>query len=154
MFHDTQPGAGSDRPPAASGRTAIALEFMQTISTRIAESEKLTRLLGAWPSFHDAEIVSVELNRGAKAAAAEASAIFQIRLFEKDTDLFVRLLFTRVEDLKLEDFNHQNVIYEMRIIDASDGKRARVEVDTSFGLSGGFTCERVEVLSVSTLPKE
>ena len=127
---------------------------MQTISTHIEESEKLTRLLGSWPSFHDAEIVSVELNRRPKVGATKPSATFQIRLIEKDDDIFVRLLFDRVEDLKLEDFNHQNVIYEMRIVDATDGKRARVEIDTSFGLSGRFSCERVEVLSVSRLPKE
>jgi hypothetical protein len=127
---------------------------MQTISTRIAESEKLTRVIGSWPAFHDAEVLSIELKRGGKGAEAEASATFQIRVIEKQRDVIVRLLFTGVEDLKLEDFNHQNVIYEMRIVDANDGQRARVEIDTSFGLSGTFSCDRVEVLAVSTLPKE
>ena len=129
------------------------LDVLQTVSTRIAGSEKLTTLLGTWPTFHDAEILNIELKRAAKGAAPEANATFQIRLLGRPNDLFVRILFTRIEDLKLEDFNHQNVICEMGILDAG-GSRVRVGIETSFGLSGSFTCERVEVLSVSTLPGE
>src|SRR4051812_3417867 len=111
---------------------------MQTISTRIGASEKLTSVLGSWPAFHDAEIVKVELSREAKGKAAEPNATFYIRYMDKQNDLLVQLRFVRVEDLRLEDFNHQNVIYEMRIVDEGDGKRTRVEIDTSYGLHGSF----------------
>src|SRR5260221_4249950 len=108
---------------------------MQTISTRIADSEKLTALLGSWPAFHDAEIVKVELDR-----EPEPNATFHIHYFDKQQNLLVRLRFVDVEELKFEDFNNQNVLFELRIVDSAN--RVRVDMSTSHGLHGSFTCQQ------------
>ena len=37
---------------------------MTNIETRIDGSEKLTRIFGYWPSFHDAEVIELNFWRG------------------------------------------------------------------------------------------
>lgn len=37
---------------------------MEKIEALIGGSEKLTEIFGYWPSFHDAEVIEMELRRG------------------------------------------------------------------------------------------
>jgi len=133
---------------------------MNDPSSKIAGASKLLSIFGKWPSFHDAEIVAVTLDRGGP--TAPVTATLRINLFETaieysdeihyeyvlKNDVLAEIVFREIQDIKLDDFNHQNVIYEMLINPHEASKRLAVEIDTSFGMEASFTCSSIEVLSV------
>ena len=81
-------------------------------STAIKGAEHLISVFGKWPSFHDAEVLTVTLNRDLP------SLVLQIFIFEttrevdrrgcykRDKQRIVTLWFHDVQDLVLEGFNH------------------------------------------------
>ncbi len=133
---------------------------------RIECAEKLTAVFGYWPSFHDAEVVWVRLDRrpaceGTYGPTLEAS----IHAFEMTDEVgpggfcvlrhhvLVHFRFHDVVELALEDLNHQNVFFELSISDIRDRQMEGIEFEvalySSFGLDGTFQCGRVEVVDVT-----
>jgi hypothetical protein len=138
---------------------------MENLEKSIHGSEKLTAIFGRWPSFHDAEIHQVFLNRDDADQGQERMppcALLKIHLWEmtNETDsrgyylqrhhTLVSLMFYDIGELEFRDFNHQNVLFDLSIeeIDSvpADSMAFRVRLDSSFGLAGTFTCKRIEVL--------
>jgi hypothetical protein len=125
-----------------------------------SNSNLVMERFGKWPSFHDAEILRVELWRNPD-VRQNPSAILRmdIYVFEVSPDLDERgyfrlenesvicLLFNGVEDLKIADFNYQNVIQELSCSKLKNGRLA-FEIYSSFGLSGSFSCIEAEVTEV------
>jgi hypothetical protein len=88
---------------------------------RLNRAEILEKAFGGWPSFHDAEILNLELDRsgptvllhtltftsgGGNSQARNASDEMAERQHYK-----VTFRFDVVDNFVLEDFNHQNVIW-------------------------------------------
>jgi hypothetical protein len=113
-----------------------------------------------WPWFHDAEVISVTLERAFPfqsgvsiarlkvlvreyAPAQVGSADFHMA-FKRGA--LISFLFQDVGEILLEDFNHQNVINKIAVT-ASDlkNKRLKVEVESIFGVGGHFYCNSVEI---------
>jgi hypothetical protein len=88
-------------------------------------------------SFHDAEVVAVRLDRGGPTLEMEVELVAQL-----PEARVVRLRFHDVTELALEDFNHQNVLFDLRA--EEDGGGYVVTLDSSFGLGGSFRCTRIE----------
>jgi len=69
----------------------------------------------------------------------------------------VTLRFSGVEELKLEGFNHQNVIFGLIIQpreDAGSGNpKFHVEFDPSFGVDALFDCSAIEVVDAIPMPE-
>ena len=114
---------------------------------------------GYWPSFHDAEILSVVLDRigpslllrvlsGHYKEAGEKMAF--AGYFE------VVLRFEDIDNLVLDSFNHQNVISFVQVSSITEerfatGKvedRLKVEVSGIFGANCNFSCREGSVVSV------
>lgn len=97
----------------------------------IENHELVTRIFGKWPSFHDAEVVWLRLDREGQTLG---------------------LLFRQVEGLDLGGFNEQNVLFELTITEAS-GDSGQPQFDVVFwpcyGVSAAFSCRSVSVLSVT-----
>ena len=127
----------------------------------IEHAEKLTHIFGEWPSFHDAEVVCLILDRsGPEAPTLEA----QIHVFAVTSDLdatghyvlanhtLITLRFTEVALLGLDGFNRQNVLFELLITDLApsthDGRRLLVKMDASYGIGAAFECVRAVVTDV------
>lgn len=131
--------------------------------SEIEGSEKLTQLYGSWPSFHDAEILNLTLDRSGPDAP---TLKIQIHVFEMTSEMdpaghfvlrdhrVVTLLFTRVMLEELRGFNEQNVIFSMDIssIDSGkdEGRHFSVDLSPSYGVGGSFECERVVVAAVES----
>jgi hypothetical protein len=138
---------------------------MDRIEDMIEGSEKLTRIFGRWPSFHDAEVLDVSLWRGDvnpeqnRYVFPVLTATMHLWEMTKEVDprgFFVlrdhtlaTLRFHEVQDLRMEGFNYQNAIFELSI---SRLERTQppspyfaVEMEPSFGVGASFTCLRVEV---------
>jgi Immunity protein 50 len=127
--------------------------------SRIHNSEALTSVFGTWPSFHDAEVVAVRLDRsGMSGPEMEAD----IHVFEMTPEVtpegfyrlrnhtLVTLLFTGIEGLSMDDFNQQNVLSDLVLKDTSERQPDVLEWEVvfaaSFGLAAKFLCEAISVL--------
>jgi hypothetical protein len=127
----------------------------------VSNATALTRIFGRWPSFHDAEVVRVILDRE---PASGPSLLAMIHVFEMTSEVdpagfYVlkhhTLVTLRFEDILLENlkwFNNQNVLWDLEIIpvdpDANEGRGLRVEMPSSHGLEAAFLCRRAVVDAV------
>ena len=125
----------------------------------VEHSDRLVRIFGRWPSFHDAEVLRVILDRTGSVPTLEV----QIHVFEMTSELdraghylnrndtLVTLRFLNVVLEELGGFNEQNVLFEMSIASTPDTpveRRLRVEMSSSYGFGATFDCEQAEVVEV------
>jgi hypothetical protein len=136
----------------------------------ILGAERLTSVFGHWPSFHDAEVVRLSLDRaGRDAAASQCPRVTaELYAFEMTREVgpdgtyvlrnksLVTLEFREVVDLTIQQFNCQNALFGLRIINVGEPQmeRVRFEVrfDAAYGLGASFACYAVEVLDVQPWP--
>jgi hypothetical protein len=95
---------------------------------RIIGAERVIERFGEWPSFHDAEVVRVTLDRrGPSAAVLVHTWLMTEQVDEKgyyvlERHTLVQLIFDQLTSCELSDFNHQNVLYSLNIAaEAVDG---------------------------------
>lgn len=137
----------------------------------ITGAEKLTSVFGYWPSFHDAEIVWIKIDRSAGSDSDDRGPTLDtlIHAFEmtKEIDsngyyclrnhVLVHLRFHEAVELSLEGFNHQNVLMELTISDLTERQlervRWRVHFASSWGVESTFNCYHAEVISVTPCDK-
>jgi hypothetical protein len=122
----------------------------------ISNGEALTHIFGRWPSFHDAEVIALRLDRG-PSEGDTPSLELDIHLWEMTSDVdpngfyvlrhhtITTLRFADIDDLDLSGFNGQNVIAKLTINGVEANRRA-VDLATSYGLSVGFNCANCEVV--------
>jgi len=95
--------------------------------------------LGSWPSFHDAEIIQVHLER-------EGHSTVTVRLKGPGgPGALVTFTFEQILDLTLdgEDVNRQNVISALVIERVNQA--SKLIFSPCYGLAGHITAERVSV---------
>jgi Immunity protein 50 len=142
---------------------------MAPIESLVQGSEKLIAIFGRWPSFHDAEVIEIRLSRSPKGPGGKRDGrvelVAKIHAWEMTSEVdstgyyvlknqtLVTLRFSSVEELKLEGFNHQNVIFGLTIQPRGDSKsgspKFRVEFDPSFGVDAIFDCSAIEVVDAT-----
>jgi len=145
---------------------------MASIESLIAGSEKLTRIYGGWPSFHDAEVIELQHWRGQmKPGDWDDSKVMpmltaKIHIFiESPTSqhTLATLRFEDVDDYKMEGFNHQNAILGLSITVQDRGEFESgeslppylvVEFQPAFGMSASFRCLRIEVVDAARCTEE
>ena len=143
---------------------------MPPIESLVAGSEKLLTIFGRWPSFHDAEVMEIRLTRKPKEPGGKRDCGVELSVRIHTWDMtnvvdssgyyvlknhtLVTFRFSGVEELKLEGFNHQNVIFGLTIQpkESSDGGSAKfhVEFDPSFGVDAMFDCSAIEVVDAAS----
>ncbi len=128
---------------------------------KIKNAEKIIQTFNEWPSFHDAEVHRVVLDRsGSEGPTLEA----QIHVFKTTNevnasghyvhnhDSIVTFRFTGVDLLQLDDFNRQNVLSSLDItsIDPGqhEGRLLSVRMPSIYGLDIEFECMQCEVTDV------
>ena len=128
---------------------------------QIQNSLDIEKIFGGWPSFHDAEVLRLTLERsGADGPTMETI----IHVFEatKEIDsqgyyitknhVDVTLTFINVEAIRLEGFNHQNVLMSVEVAESDpiqqEGRRWHVRMPSIYGLDAEFNCDSVIVSKV------
>jgi Immunity protein 50 len=127
---------------------------------RILDGEALTQIFGGWPSFHDAEVLEIRLDRHGISGPQLEAKIYVFEMTPEVTsdgsyrlrhETAATLLFGGVDTLQLEDFNQQNVLWDLSLIDISDRQlevlKWEVSFQSSFGVSAQFLCETIAVLA-------
>jgi len=118
---------------------------------------ELVAVFGDWPSFHDAEVLSLILDRSERTldvafyvfrTSGEHNSAGQ---FIRSDEVLVRMRFYGISELSLFDFNEQNVLSDLSLIEESTEKRVRLH--GLYGLSGSFLCKAIEVCGVERLPE-
>jgi hypothetical protein len=139
------------------------------IESKIQNSCLLTDIFGRWPSFHDAEVLRITLDRD-EPHPFSPNLQATIHVFEMTSQIdeqgryvlknhvAVTFRFLEIYELQLEDFNHQNVLQGLRIIDVSDRQLERIELEVSFdgiyGLSAKFQCNSITIEAVKLYLRE
>ena len=135
----------------------------------IVGSEKLVAVLGYWPSFHDAEVISVSAQRALPVALGEASVtlVVHVRKYEPHGEgtaqyeqvliksVLATFLCKQVADLELSEFNHQNVINSLSVHEELSaeavGSPLVLTIEPIWGLGGTVRCAVVELSTVQEL---
>ena len=132
------------------------------MSVKLDHSEIIEETFGSWPTFHDAEILSICLDRSGVAISIRMLAAQLDRsesIGERGTQnscYEVLLRFHDIENLVIQDFGYQNVIsalvlseiLEKRFTSGNVENRIKVELDSVFGATCGFTCRAGAVVSL------
>jgi hypothetical protein len=138
--------------------------------------EKLTELFGGWPSFHDAEVTDISIWRGDvdPDAGKYVFPVLTVKLVVQELvkskgrnglgsltlvpRADVILKFHDVFELKLDDFNHENMIVDLAFSLLARGHYTNgeplppyivVEFGRGFGLEAAFKCFAAEVVSAA-----
>jgi hypothetical protein len=131
----------------------------------IAGAEQLVAVFGYWPSFHDAEVLWLWLDRRAHGDGCYGPTLEAlVRAFEMTSEVgadgyyvlrhhvLVHLRFLDVVELRLDGFNYQNALMGLTFADLRDRQMERVRwavrFDSAFGLDASFQCYAAEVVSV------
>ncbi len=139
---------------------------------RIEGSEKLTRIFGYWPRFHDASVVrfSIDWRRTIDRENDGPMIETLIHAFEATSEVdpagyfilknhvLVLFRFYEIAEPDLNDINTGNVLFELLIEDIRErGLKRRdfeVQFDPSYGFHGVFQCRRIEVIDVTPCDKD
>ena len=121
----------------------------------ISGVSKVINAFGCFPTFHDGEILDLQLVRNSTpdTDVSTASIRFTLHGWEMTSEVMpdgyfrltkhhlVRFRFDHVDQVKISCFNHQNVISELFIEGISEPKDhalIRVELDGCYGVEAAF----------------
>ena len=114
---------------------------------------------GYWPSFHDAEVLWLRLDRVGPAAEFVVHA-FEMTDKVDDRGYFVlakhclvHFRCDRVISTALDGFNQQNALYGIELATArlkiKEQDHLKISLDAANGLDGVIECESASIISVS-----
>jgi hypothetical protein len=114
----------------------------------ITGAQALYDWFGYWPSFHDAEVVSLHLNRSAASVLKVHVWGYEDKVgadgyYVSQKHVIVRFLLHEVTELDLEDFSCQNVLYELELSKPDEG--FRLELNSTYGVGGTILARNVEI---------
>jgi hypothetical protein len=85
----------------------------KSVVSELAGAETVTQWFGGWPSFHDAEVISVFLAR-------RGSSVLRVYPYNPQKPATVEFVLEDVTDIELHDFSCQNVIFSLDVETAID----------------------------------
>ena len=137
-----------------------------TTTPKFSGVEQVIEVFGYWPSFHDAEVKWLRLDRRDTDGGPGPVLEFAIHCFEMTDQVapsghyvlrkhtLIHFRFREVTNLRIQEFNQQNAIFGLQITDESDASWERpyfkVSIDPSFGIGGSFHTVYPEVVSVTS----
>lgn len=145
-------------------------EPFEAIYASIPGGPEMLAWFGSTPSFHDAEIIALALNR-------RSSSFISIHFWNTDLDAdgfyhsskhaVVTFELSEIYDLQLDGFSHQNVISELVIShNEANAERARyhslaaersdyeIRLEPCYGIDGYIRCKRIAILLAPGKPED
>ena len=138
----------------------------------IENANLVTDYFGSWPHFEDAEILSLQFDRGNHMKIIKTGAwpermpeSLTVKLYcgkhvsgdlSQKKSALITIRFHQFGRFKMDGFNYQNPIVELAIIweYSENAKKNLFAVDwggTAIRHDVSFTCERIEVLAVESV---
>ena len=121
------------------------------IPTAIEGAHELHDWFGYWPSFHDAEIVSLHLNRTNPSALKihfrhTTNEVDEAGYYVQTKHAVIEFLIdiSGTDDcLELYGFNHQNVVMSLSIEKLESGYR--LDIAQCYGLAGTIKADNISI---------
>jgi hypothetical protein len=109
----------------------------------LSGADTVAAAMGRWPSFHDAEVLSVHILRSGPSTVT-------LSVVDAHPPDVVTFMFEEIEylDLHGEDADGQNVIFDLSV--GTSNGLTTVTFHPCYGLSGYITAKRVSVRIEST----
>jgi Immunity protein 50 len=124
---------------------------MDSTLNEIEGAAELERRLASWPTFHDAEVVSITLNRLGLSyllvhtwAGQNGNKLFK--------SVLVQFELEGITDLSLEDFSQQNVVGAVHI--KRKDKVFRLELNALYGVGGYIEAEKMRITHTPGMPTD
>ncbi|MFN2515224.1 MAG: Imm50 family immunity protein [Pyrinomonadaceae bacterium] len=128
---------------------------------RLKNEKALIDIFGRWPSFHDAEILSIYLDRDgeggpfldAKIHVSEMTNEVDAKgYYVSKNDTLVILRFTHIVMGEIKWFNQQNVVADLNIEEVkpeeNDGSCFSISIESSYGCEASFGCREIVITDV------
>jgi hypothetical protein len=117
------------------------------VLANIDGASKVTEWFGEWPSFHDAEILEINLHRHGesqiKLHTGQLLGQVDPNGCQRKRYAIVTFRLQDVSNLSLDDFSQQNVISGLDIEQSEEG--LQVILHPNFGVCGSITAGRVSI---------
>ena len=115
---------------------------------QIRGADRLYEWFGYWPNFHDAEILSLHLDRTGTSALhihtwEMSSEVDERGYYTLRKHAVVEFLLENVNALSLGGFSIQNVIFGLFLEKIPSG--FKLTLDPCYGLAGSIEAEKVEI---------
>ena len=148
-------------PPHRCLNVKMANDQTALIYYTVPGGQELVQWFGQVPSFHDAEILSLDLRRQGQSALrlhCWSTKIRQDGFWVHDKHAVVTFTLEGVVDLQLDEFNHQNVIHGLILRRAPDRPDRRgymalgplpedieIEIEPCYGMNGWIRARSVAI---------
>jgi hypothetical protein len=127
------------------------------IVAQVPGADKLVNWFGHWPSFHDAEVINLELNRVGRSRVnlhtfATISELDNRGRYRTDKHTLVSFLLENISSMQLDGFNDQNVISMLGVNKTEDG--FELVLGGCYGVEGCIWCTRLSVECEPGIPTQ
>jgi hypothetical protein len=109
--------------------------------SKVAGFDAVMQWFGDWPSFHDAEVISIFLAR-------KKESVLRVYPYHPQKPATVDFVLEDVTDVELNDFSCQNVIYGLDVETATDQNGDsvyRVILAPCYGVAGRIDAKSLRV---------
>jgi len=125
----------------------------------ITDAKIVMNHFGYWPSFHDAEVISIKFERPWD--TSNSSATLTVYAFEATDELddenFFQLIkhccieieFIGMTMNSMDGFNHQNVVGGLNF--GREGKYLFCKIDSTFGVDGYIEAKEIKIKRLDPL---
>lgn len=135
--------------------------------THIENHELVVEVFGYWPSFHDAEILWLKMERveGTYQDYISPNIEFVIHVWEMTKETtengflklqkhhLIHFKFEDIYDVELGGFNNQNALFELKINEKSKNESGiiplQIILDPAYGLGGEFKSYKGSILGIT-----
>ncbi len=129
----------------------------------IENSNLILDWFGFWPSFHDSEVIAINLIRslhGKERGSVVSVSVYAFQMTsELDEKSFYKLVkhcvieleFENIDSIELDGFNHQNALdgIEFSHVQSLNGKPAiSVVFNSAYGVGFDLVCSKARVVSL------
>ena len=122
-------------------------------------ADQVVSWFGHWPSFHDAEVIRLDLNRRGVSRLVLHAWLMTDKTYEADgQQYFVRdkhavvtFELKDISDLELSDFSQQNVLACLDVMGDSSG--VHIQLYPSYGIGGRIDAGQVTVSVTPGMPE-
>lgn len=111
------------------------------MSVMLPGYDAVVQWFGGWPSFHDAEVVGLNMARAGE-------SVLRVYPYYPEKPATVDFIFEEITDVELADFSGQNVIFALEIEEVTDQtkeKAVRLTLSPCYGLAGRIDAKRLRV---------
>jgi immunity protein 50 of polymorphic toxin system len=114
----------------------------------IVGARELHEWFGYWPTFHDAEILSLHLNRHGTSSLLIHTWEMTKKVDERgfyvlEKHIVVEFVLDDISELELGGFSHQNVISGLELV--KKGAGFELALDPCYGLAGTIEAQKVSI---------